>query len=80
MREKNNFPFPIIIGKEGKWHVAACPLLDLATQGKTEREVRDNLKGLIEDYLSDLLTLTQLLNLRSLCTTKLPLTKENPFF
>jgi len=46
-------PLPVIITKEGKWFVACCPILDLATQGKTEKEVKENMKDLIDDYLSD---------------------------
>jgi len=32
---------PIILGKEGKWYIASCPVLDIATQGKTEKEARE---------------------------------------
>ena len=46
-------PFPVIISKEGKWFVASCPLLDVATQGKSEEEVKENMVDLINDYLSD---------------------------
>lgn len=46
-------PFPIIVAKEGKWFVASCPLLDIATQGKSEVEVKENMVDLINDYLSD---------------------------
>ena len=46
-------PFPIVISKENKWFVASCPLLDIATQGKTEKEVKENMADLINDYLSD---------------------------
>jgi predicted RNase H-like HicB family nuclease len=46
-------PFPIIITREGKWFVASCPLLDIATQGKSEAEVKENMADLINDYLSD---------------------------
>jgi predicted RNase H-like HicB family nuclease len=46
-------PFPIIVTKENKWFVAVCPLLDIATQGKTEVEVKENMVDLINDYLSD---------------------------
>ena len=46
-------PFPVIITKENKWFVASCPLLDIATQGKTEEEVKENMADLINDYLSD---------------------------
>jgi len=43
---------PIIISREGKWYVASCPVLDIATQGATE-EVKENMKDLIKEYLED---------------------------
>ncbi|HXZ90184.1 MAG TPA: hypothetical protein VEG61_03890 [Candidatus Dormibacteraeota bacterium] len=46
-------PIPVLFTKEGKWFVASCPLLDIATQGKTERKVKENLAGLIDQYLRD---------------------------
>ena len=46
-------PVPILLTREGKWFVASCPLLDIATQGRTEREVKDNLSDLIYEYLRD---------------------------
>ncbi len=46
-------PFPVIITKEDKWFVASCPLLDIATQGKTEAEAKENIADLISDYLND---------------------------
>jgi len=33
--------------------VAACPILDIATQGKSEEEVRENISDLIIQYLKD---------------------------
>lgn len=44
---------PIIVMKEGKWFVASCPPLDIATQGETEQEVRENMEDLIDEYLND---------------------------
>ena len=44
---------PIVIGKEGKWFIAACPLLDLATQGRTEKEVKENMQDLIKEFFAD---------------------------
>ena len=44
---------PIIISREGKWYVASCPVLDIATQGATEDEVKENMKNLIKEYLED---------------------------
>ena len=46
-------PLPILITKENKWFVASCPILDIATQGKTEKEVKENMTALINDYFSD---------------------------
>jgi predicted RNase H-like HicB family nuclease len=46
-------PLPIFITKEGKWFVASCPVLDIATQGKTENEVKENMEDLINEYLND---------------------------
>ena len=46
-------PLPILIAKENKWFVASCPILDIATQGRTEKEVKENIADLINDYLND---------------------------
>ena len=53
MKQVITFPAPIFVGREGKWFIASCPLLDLATQGHGEEEARQNLKTLIEEYLAD---------------------------
>ncbi|MBS3061508.1 MAG: type II toxin-antitoxin system HicB family antitoxin [Candidatus Diapherotrites archaeon] len=44
---------PIVVSKEGEWFVASCPLLDIATQGQTEEEVKENMQNLIQDYFAD---------------------------
>lgn len=46
-------PFPVVIAREGEWFIAACPILDIATQGKTEEEVKENIADLINEYLRD---------------------------
>ncbi len=46
-------PFPIVIAREGKWFVASCPLLDIATQGESEAEVKENMADLLNDYICD---------------------------
>lgn len=55
MKEKiiREIPLPVVIAKEGKWWVACCPVLDIATQGKTEKEVRENMQDLINEYFKD---------------------------
>ncbi|MAG02610.1 hypothetical protein CMI42_04695 [Candidatus Pacearchaeota archaeon] len=51
--ENTQISLPIITMKEGEWFVASCPQLDIATQGKTEQEVRENMEDLIGEYLED---------------------------
>lgn len=53
MRKLTHFPFPVIIGRENKWFVAECPVFNIATQGKTESEVKENMADLIKEYLKD---------------------------
>lgn len=48
-----NFPFPIFITQEDGWFVAECPVLDIASQGKTEKEAKEMIKDLIKQYLKD---------------------------
>ena len=66
-------PVPILLTKEGKWFVASCPILDIATQGRTEREVKENLADLINEYLRDPdTTKPSLDNLMSLSLANIP--------
>lgn len=46
-------PLPIVIAKEGDWFVASCPVLDIATQGRTEKEVKEMMEDLVNDYFRD---------------------------
>lgn len=46
-------PVPVLLTKEGRWFVASCPILDVATQGRTEKEAKENLAELINEYLRD---------------------------
>jgi predicted RNase H-like HicB family nuclease len=43
--------FTGIIEREGDWYVALCPELDVASQGKTVEEARDNLAEAIELFI-----------------------------
>jgi predicted RNase H-like HicB family nuclease len=36
--------FTAVVWREGKWFVAQCLQVDVASQGKTEAEVLDNLR------------------------------------
>jgi predicted RNase H-like HicB family nuclease len=53
VKNMEKFLFPIFVGKEGNWFVASCPLLDIGTQGRTEKEVKENIADLIEEYMED---------------------------
>lgn len=46
-------PIPVVISREGKWFVASSPALDIATQGRTEEEVKENMADLINEYFRD---------------------------
>lgn len=48
-----NVPWPVVVMKEGKWYVASCPPLGIATQGKTLEELKENMSELIVEYLND---------------------------
>ncbi|MDJ0579888.1 MAG: type II toxin-antitoxin system HicB family antitoxin [Crocosphaera sp.] len=43
--------FTEIIEREGDGYVSLCPELDIASQGETIEEVRDNLKEAVELFL-----------------------------
>ncbi len=46
-------PLPAIISREGKWFVAWCPVLDIASQGKTYEEAVSNLQEAVDLYAED---------------------------
>ena len=64
--------FPVLISQEGKWFVACCPILDIATQGRTEEEVKENMVDLIQEYMED--PDTQKPDWETIMTTSLTLT------
>ncbi len=46
-------PLPIIMENDGKYIAAWCPVLDIATQGRNEREVKKNMEDLVKWYFED---------------------------
>lgn len=34
---------PFQIEKKGKWYISSCPLLDVVSQGRTEKKAKENL-------------------------------------
>lgn len=66
-------PLPVVISKEGEWFVISCPVLDLATQGKTEQEAKEMMEDLINDYFKDPDTpKPQLKNIMKVSLTNIP--------
>ncbi|MFY3739813.1 MAG: putative RNase H-like HicB family nuclease [Candidatus Nitrosomirales archaeon] len=51
--QREKLEFSAVITKEGKWYVALCPELDIASQGKTVEKALSNLKEALELYLAD---------------------------
>lgn len=45
--------FTAIVWREGKWFIAQCLEVDLASQGRTEREAVENLREALELYLEE---------------------------
>jgi len=45
--------FTASIKKEGKWYVAHCVELDVASQGKTQEEAEKNIKEAVQLYLEE---------------------------
>ena len=46
-----SYKFSVVIEKEGKWFVALCPELDVASQGKTIEAALKNLKEAVTLYI-----------------------------
>jgi predicted RNase H-like HicB family nuclease len=46
-------PLPIIMENDGKYIAAWCPVLDIATQGRDEKEARKNMGDLVKWYFED---------------------------
>ncbi len=46
------FRLPVKFTKKRKWYVASCPVLDVASQGETEKKARDNLVEALTLFLT----------------------------
>lgn len=47
------YKFTTVITREGKWYVAHCVELGVASQGKTIESAQKNIKEAVELYLED---------------------------
>lgn len=45
--------YQALVWKEGKWYVARCLELEVASQGRTKKEALANLREAVELYLED---------------------------
>jgi predicted RNase H-like HicB family nuclease len=50
---RRSLEFSSVVTREGKWYVANCPELEIASQGKTVELALKNLREAIELYLKD---------------------------
>jgi len=48
-----DFSLPAVLKKRRKWYVAACPPLDVASQGPTQEKALANLRDAIRGFLAD---------------------------
>jgi predicted RNase H-like HicB family nuclease len=48
-----DFSMPAVLKKRRKWYLAACPPLDIASQGETKQKALDNLRDAIRGFLAD---------------------------
>jgi predicted RNase H-like HicB family nuclease len=48
-----SYTFSAIVEKEGKWYVALCPELDVASQGKTIEAALASLKEAVELFVEN---------------------------
>lgn len=42
---------PFTVKKDGKYYVSSCPVLDVWSQGKTEKKAEENLKEAVQLFL-----------------------------
>lgn len=72
-KQYNKIKLPVVIDREGNWFVARVPMLDLATQGRTLKEVKKNVTELLNLYFENPHTpkpqLQSLSNLDAVLTT-----------
>jgi predicted RNase H-like HicB family nuclease len=47
-----NISLPIKIAKKKKWYLASCPILDIHSQGDTEKKAKDNLCEAISLFIT----------------------------
>ena len=50
---RRSLEFSSIVSRQGKWYVAHCPELEIASQGKSVESALENLREAIELHLED---------------------------
>ena len=67
---------PVEIIKKDKWFIASCPVLDIVTQGKTERSAKRNLGEALELFLTTCFEMGTLEDVLKTCGFELVPPKE----
>lgn len=48
---KIEFKLPFNVKKDNDWYISSCPILDIHSQGKTEKKARENLNEALSLFL-----------------------------
>lgn len=76
-----SFKLPVTYKKKAKWYVAACPVLDVVTQGTTKKKAETNLKealSLFFEYCIEEGTLDEVLKQSGFTPIKTDVPKNRP--
>ncbi|MBA3030992.1 MAG: hypothetical protein FP816_19570 [Desulfobacteraceae bacterium] len=74
------FRLPVKLLKKRKWYIASCPILDVVTQGDTEKKARDSLIDALTLFLStsiEMGTLNEVLKQCGFRTSEAPASSTN---
>jgi predicted RNase H-like HicB family nuclease len=76
-----NAILPFTVRKKGKWFISSCPTLDVFSQGKTEKQAKENLKDALSLFFMSCLkrnTLDEVLQKCGFSVSKLLTEKPKP--
>jgi predicted RNase H-like HicB family nuclease len=51
--DKIDFKLAVFVTKRRKWHLAVCPILDLAAQGPTPEKAVESLRDAVRGFVAD---------------------------
>jgi predicted RNase H-like HicB family nuclease len=78
IRVQMELKVPIEISKKGKWYIASCPVLDICSQGKTERSAKNNLSEALGLFLTTCFEMGTLEDVLKTCGFEISPSSKNP--